>query len=212
METGLWIIFWYGILHAFGPDHLSAIADFSIGRSKKRTFFITLSFAVGHGLMLYAFAKILSVQSISPDILAYADSIAAMIIIGMGVYMLLMVYLDRVHLNKHIHNGHQHIHIWFGKEHHHNEHSSLSAFGIGTLMGIGGVRGMLITLSVVNTHAIDAAMIIAFILGAMVVFVGFGGVIYLINTTLLHNRRNVKRVIATAGGISMAIGLNMILF
>ena len=104
METGLWIIFWYGILHAFGPDHLSAIADFSIGRSKKRTFFITLSFAVGHGLMLYAFAKILSVQSISPDILAYADSIAAMIIIGMGVYMLLMVYLDRVHLNKHIHN------------------------------------------------------------------------------------------------------------
>ncbi|MDM5271139.1 hypothetical protein PGH07_03030 [Sulfurovum sp. zt1-1] len=212
METGLWIIFWYGILHAFGPDHLSAIADFSIGRSKKRTFIITLSFAVGHGLMLYIFAKILSSQSISPDILAYADSIAALIIIGMGVYMLMMVYLDRVHLNTHVHNGQHHIHIWFGKEHNHHERSSLSAFGIGTLMGIGGVRGMLITLSVVNTHAIDAVMIIAFILGAMVVFVGFGGVIYLINTTLLHNKSSVKKVIATAGGISMIIGLNMIHF
>ena len=29
---GFLIIFWYGILHAFGPDHLTAIADFSIGK------------------------------------------------------------------------------------------------------------------------------------------------------------------------------------
>jgi ABC-type nickel/cobalt efflux system permease component RcnA len=36
MELSLLVIFWYGILHAFGPDHLTAIADFSIGKNKKK--------------------------------------------------------------------------------------------------------------------------------------------------------------------------------
>ena len=53
MEAGLLIIFWYGLLHAFGPDHLSAIADFSIGKSRQKTFFITLAFTIGHGIMLF---------------------------------------------------------------------------------------------------------------------------------------------------------------
>ncbi len=36
MESlGLLLIFWYGILHAFGPDHLSAITDFSIGKNTR---------------------------------------------------------------------------------------------------------------------------------------------------------------------------------
>jgi len=38
MESiGLILIFWYGILHAFGADHLTAIADFSIGKNKRKT-------------------------------------------------------------------------------------------------------------------------------------------------------------------------------
>ena len=59
MEIGLMIIFWYGILHAFGPDHLTAIADFSIGKEAKKTFAIVSAFAVGHGMMLFMFAKLL---------------------------------------------------------------------------------------------------------------------------------------------------------
>jgi len=57
---GFLIIFWYGILHAFGPDHLTAIADFSIGKDKKKTLMITTLFAIGHGIMLFIFAKVLS--------------------------------------------------------------------------------------------------------------------------------------------------------
>ena len=49
MELGLIVIFWYGILHAFGPDHLTAIADFSIGKEAKKTFLTVGAFAVGHG-------------------------------------------------------------------------------------------------------------------------------------------------------------------
>ena len=211
MEIGLLIIFWYGLLHAFGPDHLSAIADFSIGKSKRKTLLITLSFAIGHGLMLFIFAKVLESYSISPEILSYADIMASVIIIAMGSYMLLMVYLDRVHLKKHIHNDKEHIHIWFGAEHNHSENSTLSAFSIGTLMGIGGVRGMLITLSLVSSQTIDFMMVLAFVLGAMVVFVSFGMVILFINEKLLYSKQNVRRVVSVAGGVSLIVGFNMIL-
>ncbi len=84
-----------GILHAFGPDHLTAIADFSIGKDKKKTLLITFLFAIGHGFSLFVFAKILQNMEISDNILAYGDIISAVVIIGMGLYILFMVYSNR---------------------------------------------------------------------------------------------------------------------
>ena len=69
-NIGLLLIFWYGILHAFGPDHLTAIADFSIGKNKQKTMLITILFALGHGLTLFIFAKILETYIIADDILS----------------------------------------------------------------------------------------------------------------------------------------------
>jgi len=109
MEYSIFIIFWYGILHAFGPDHLTAIADFSIGKSKKKTLLITLLFAIGHGISLFVFAKILQSFNISEEILAYGDLISASVIFGMGLYLLFMVFTNRIHLKKHMHNGKEHI-------------------------------------------------------------------------------------------------------
>ena len=73
MELSLLLIFWYGILHAFGPDHLTAIADFSIGKDKKKTMLITMLFAIGHGSMLFVFAKLLEVYNISQEFMGYGD-------------------------------------------------------------------------------------------------------------------------------------------
>jgi len=173
MESfGLVLIFWYGILHAFGPDHLTAIADFSIGKSKKKTMTITALFAFGHGFTLFVFAKILDTYSITPSILAYGDLISASVILAMGIYLLFMVFNRRIQLNKHIHNGEEHIHIYFGKEHNHNNRDSASAFTIGVLMGIGGVRGMLVTLGMIGSNSVDLVMVLAFALGVMVIFIG----------------------------------------
>lgn len=36
MEFSFLLIFYYGILHAFGTDHLTAIADFSIGKTVEK--------------------------------------------------------------------------------------------------------------------------------------------------------------------------------
>lgn len=208
--ASLAVIFWYGVLHAFGPDHLSAIADFSIGKGGKKTFLSVGAFAVGHGMILFFFAKILEHYTIPHALLAYGDRIASSVIISIGIYMLVMVYQNKIHLRSHIHNDKKHVHIWFGDEHQH-EDSGRSAFGIGVLMGIGGVRGMLVTLGALHESTVDMTMILAFILGVMGVFFAFGLVILWINKDLLTTIKNVRRVFTAAGVTSILVGGNMLI-
>ncbi len=212
MELSLLLIFWYGILHAFGPDHLTAIADFSIGKNKKKTMMITTLFAIGHGLSLFIFAKVLQSAGIFGEILAYGDVISATVIIAMGVYLLFMVMTDRIHLRKHMHHGEEHIHIWFGKSHDHEDTvAEGSSFTMGLLMGAGGVRGMLITLGAVGSGNVNFTMIGAFTAGVMLIFVGFGMIILYLNQHFLGNIANVRRAFATAGVISLIVGSNILL-
>lgn len=212
MELSLLVIFWYGILHAFGPDHLTAIADFSIGKSKKKTFLITLLFAIGHGLSLFVFAKILQYVNISEDILAYGDIVSAIVILAMGVYILFMVITDRIQLRTHMHDGKEHVHIWFGKSHKHNDTVvESSSFTMGLLMGAGGVRGMLITLGAVGSGHVGLTMVGAFTMGVMLIFVLFGVLMFYINKNFLSNLANTRRAFATAGVISIVVGTNILI-
>lgn len=211
MEAGLLLIFWYGILHAFGPDHLTAIADFSIGKNKQKTFLITALFALGHGLSLFIFAKILQHIELSEEILAYGDMISAMVIIGIGIYLLTMVLTDRIQLRKHKHDNREHIHIWFGKSHAHTAIENSSSFSLGLLMGAGGVRGMLITLGAVQGGVVDFTMVGLFTLGVMLVFLAFGLLILYVNQSFLGNLQNVRRAFAAAGLVSLIVGTNILL-
>lgn len=207
---GLLVIFWYGILHAFGPDHLMVIADFSIGKSKKKTFFITMAFAFGHGLMLFVFAKLLESYHINETILSYADTISASVILFMGIYLLYLVYSKKINLKTHTHEGKEHIHIWFGKEHEHSKKDTLSVFTLGALMGIGGVRGMLVTLGLLQGNTIDLSVVFVFILGVSVVFLSLGVVVLYVNQNFLKNIQNVRKVFATTGIISVIVGFAML--
>lgn len=210
MELSLLLIFWYGILHAFAPDHLVAIADFSIGKNRKKTLLITLLFAIGHGLTLLIFARILAHMAITAEILVYGDIISATVIIAMGCYLLFLVMVDRIQFRKHVHAGHEHIHIWFGKSHEHNNRDATSSFGLGVLMGMGGVRGMLVTLGAVHVGTVNLTMVSAFTCGVMLVFALFGIMMSLINKNLLGNIINVRRAFAIAGFASLAVGSNVL--
>ncbi len=213
MELSLLIIFWYGILHAFGPDHLTAIADFSIGKNKRKTLLITSLFAIGHGLSLFIFAKVLESVAISEEVLAYGDLVSATVIILMGLYLLFMVATHRIQLRKHIHNGQEHIHIWFGKSHEHDSDAvaRTSSLGLGLLMGAGGVRGMLITLGAVHGGMVDFSLVAAFTVGVMLVFGAFGFLILYINQNFLGNLTNVRRAFTAAGVISLVVGTNILI-
>jgi len=212
MELSLLLIFWYGILHAFGPDHLTAIADFSIGKDKRKTLLITILFAIGHGLSLFLFAKLLQGMHISHELLAYGDIISATVILGMGIYLLFMVATDRIQMRKHMHEGKEHIHIWFGKSHEHSDAVvESSSFTMGLLMGAGGVRGMLVTLGAVGSGHVDLTMVAAFTAGVMLIFVGFGLVILYLNEHFLGSIANVRRAFAVAGVVSLIVGTNILI-
>ncbi|UFH59631.1 hypothetical protein [Sulfurovum mangrovi] len=210
MELSLFVVFWYGLLHAFGPDHLTAIADFSIGKSKRKTLRITLLFAIGHGLSLFIFAKVLQSVAISEEILAYGDIISATVIITMGLYLLFMVATNRIQLRKHMHEGQEHTHIWFGKSHQHTNTDSTSSFTLGLLMGIGGVRGMLVTLGAVKGGVVDFSMVGAFTLGVILVFVSFGMLILYFNQNFLGSLQNIRRTFTIAGVVSLVVGTNIL--
>ncbi len=211
MEAGLVLIFWYGMLHAFGPDHLTVIADFSIGKNKRKTLVITLLFAVGHGITLFAFAKLLQYYNIPETITNYGDLISSTVIIGMGLYMLFMVMTDRIQLKHHSHEGKEHTHIWFGKTHSHEDKAvSTSVFGIGILMGLGGVRGMLVTLGMFQGSTINLSIVLTFVLGVSLVFFAFGLVILYLNSHFLSTKEDVRNVFTTAGVLSIAVGINML--
>ena len=207
---GFLIIFWYGILHAFGPDHLTAIADFSIGKDKKKTLMITTLFAIGHGIMLFIFAKVLSTFIVDETILSYGDTISSTVIFLMGIYLLFMALTNRINLNKHVHNGKEHIHIYFGKEHEHSNRDISSAFTMGALMGIGGVRGMLITLGAINNNDVNFYLVLAFTAGVMLIFLFFGLFIMFINENLLKNRKQVRTIFAFAGITSIGVASSML--
>jgi ABC-type nickel/cobalt efflux system permease component RcnA len=215
MELSLLLIFWYGVLHAFGPDHLTAIADFSIGKGRTKTLLITLAFAVGHGISLFVFAKILEHVDLSEEILAYGDIISSSVILAIGAYLLYMAATDRIHIGRHVHEGKEHVHIWFGKSHDHSdadfEKRTASALTIGALMGAGGVRGMLVTLSAIAHNEVNLWMVLSFTMGVMLIFMGFGYLVSLVNDNLLTSRRNVRLAFATAGTISLVVGTQMLI-
>jgi nickel/cobalt exporter len=202
MEYGLLIILYYGILHALGPDHLSAIALFSIGKKKKETFMISLLFALGHGTMLYLLA--LFVSEVADDsILQYGDTISSAVILLMGLYLVYMALSNKIRIDHHAHDSEHHTHIYYKNSHGHDKGMIVS---LGLLMGIGGIRGMLVTLSIISHQQVGIEMILAFIVGVSIVFLLFGYLIYMINSRLIHSANTLRYGILFVGILSMSIG------
>lgn len=203
------ILFWYGVLHAFGPDHLAVIADFSIGRQRKKVAWVTLGFALGHGVSLYLFALLISAFEIPEHWLSFGDVIASTVILLMGAYLLYLVLFDQIHVAKHQHNGQAHIHIWFGASHNHSRGRlgwlSTPAL-LGVLMGMGGVKGMLVSLSAVSAGAVTAWMILSFTLGVALVFLVFGGVLAILNQRIIYSKSWLRGSFTLVGILSCGVG------
>jgi len=202
MEFSLLIILYYGILHALGPDHLSAIALFSIGKKKKETFILSILFATGHGLMLYLLALFVG-QVADESILQYGDIISSSVIILMGLYLVYLAIVNDIRIDKHEHNTDKHTHIYYKDAHFHDKSMLVT---LGLLMGIGGIRGMLVTLSIISHQAVGFEMVLAFILGVSIVFLLFGYFIYLINTSFIRSANAIRYGLFSVGLVSVAIG------
>lgn len=76
-------------------------------------------------------------------------------------------------------------------------------------MGIGGVRGMLVSLGVLHSEMVEMTMILFFVLGVSTVFALFGLLVLFVNRNFLCSIKSVRRVFATAGVLSIAVGGSM---
>jgi len=202
MEYGLLIILYYGILHALGPDHLSAIALFSIGKKKRETLMLSFLFALGHGSMLYILALLVG-EFASQSLLDYGDIISSSVILLMGCYLVYLALSNKIRIDTHEHKAHSHTHIYYKDSHLHDKSMLIS---LGLLMGAGGIRGMLVTLSVISHQSVGIEMILAFIIGVSLVFLLFGYLIYLINENFIRSANALKYGILSVGFLSIAIG------
>ena len=202
MEYGLLIILYYGILHALGPDHLSAIALFSIGKKKRETLMLSFLFALGHGSMLYLLALFVG-KFASEEILAYGDIISSSVILLMGCYLVYLALSNKIRIDTHEHKNNSHTHIYYQDKHLHDKSMLIT---LGLLMGAGGIRGMLVTLSIISHQSVGVEMILAFIVGVSIVFLLFGYFIYLINSNFIRSANALRYGILSVGLLSIAIG------
>lgn len=73
-------------------------------------------------------------------------------------------------------------------------------------MGVGGIRGMLVTLSIISHEGVGLEMILAFITGVSLVFMVFGYLIYLINEKFIRSTQALRYGIMSIGVLSVSIG------
>jgi hypothetical protein len=138
--------FVYGLAHVLsGPDHLAALAPFTVDRPK-RALLVGLQWAIGHscgvaliGLGSLALREIIPIHLIS----SWSERIVGVLLIGIGLWALRKAFATRIHAHEHTHDGEHHTHIHVHRSGHiHEEHPkhfhSHAALGIGTVHGLAG--------------------------------------------------------------------------
>ena len=146
----------------------------------------------------------LIVKTLSDSILSYGDLISSAAIVLVGAHLIYLVLKNEIIINKHEHKEKSHIHIHYKGRHFHDKKTLLST---GILMGFGGFRGMLVTLSLVANGKVGVDMIVAFVLGVSVVFGVFGYFVYLLNERFANSLKGIRIVIISIALLSISIGL-----
>lgn len=135
-----------GLVHVLsGPDHLAALAPFSVDRPR-RALVVGLQWAIGHtcGVALIAAGSFFLREVVPMDLISgFSERAVGVLLIGIGLWGLKKAFATRIHAHEHTHDGEHHTHIHVhGTGHAETEprfhlHSH-AALGIGTLHGLAG--------------------------------------------------------------------------
>lgn len=145
-----------GFTHAFGPDHLAAIAALA-GRDAARTRVIgvSLRFALGHSAVLLACALLALAAGVIPDerTMKLAETAGGLALIGVGAASLHALFAH-------------------GQPHQHGH--GLGTSFIGGILAVSGVRGFVLALPAVAAQGAGLILVAAFGLGVVSGMVLFG--------------------------------------
>jgi ABC-type nickel/cobalt efflux system permease component RcnA len=110
------LAFGLGMLHALDADHIAAVANLAgHGPSRPHALLTGGLWALGHGLslLLLGAAVLLLGMAIPERFSALAEHLIALVLIGIGLWVLWDLYRRQVHLHFHSHDGllqHGHLH------------------------------------------------------------------------------------------------------
>jgi cytochrome c biogenesis protein CcdA len=151
-----------GLRHATDPDHLTAVSTLLLaekGGGMRRAAGLGLAWGTGHAVTLFAFGLpvVFFGRFLSPPLEHAVEAMIGVIIVVLAVRLLLRWHQGAFHVHPHRHgsiwHAHPHAHVRRHEitdhsvqhHHHHDERlgrSSLEAFGIGSVHGIGGSAGV----------------------------------------------------------------------
>jgi ABC-type nickel/cobalt efflux system permease component RcnA len=166
-----------GLVHVLsGPDHLAALAPFTVDRPRK-ALRVGIQWALGHscGVTVIALASFLLREIIPVALISsWSERIVGVLLIAIGVWALRKALATRIHAHAHTHDGEHHTHIHVhGSGHAHGEHPthfhSHAALGIGTVHGLAGGSHLLGVLPILASPSrlSAASYLIAFALGTV---------------------------------------------
>jgi ABC-type nickel/cobalt efflux system permease component RcnA len=209
-----------GLRHASDPDHMAAvttlIASEKEHRRARRAGFMGLVWGLGHGTTLgtVGLPLLLAGSYLPEPVQRAAETLIGAIIVLLAVRLLLRWRRGLFHAHPHNHDGretHVHVHSHRGETSHEHAHTvalrtSLSAYGVGLVHGVGGSGGLtLLLLSTIPDPVQATRALLIFAAGTSVSMALFsaafglaiaGGPI----------ARNFERVAPVLGVLSVAFG------
>jgi hypothetical protein len=178
------MIFFAGVLHGLGPDHLAAITAFGAvaGRNFRRITFFSVRFAGGHALVMAAAALAAHFGRTALPLSweRRFDLTAAGVLLLTGVVLLLALATGKIsiHAHEHAHAGgrHEHLHAHFHHQAEHGHRHGKLAFALGGLFALGGARSLLVIVPVAlaATATVSLLRITAFTVGIAASMMAYG--------------------------------------
>ena len=178
-----------GFVHVLsGPDHLAAIAPYSV-RSHEKGWRLGFSWGAGHaggvvlvGLLAVVLRGALPLERIS----GWSERLVGVVLVAIGLWGVRSALRNRVHVHHHSHGEQEHMHVHVhapGVEHdqpgaHTHTHA---AFAVGTLHGLAGSSHVLGVLPALSMPSVPAALLYlaAFGLGSVAAMSALSAVVSL---------------------------------
>lgn len=171
-----------GIIHVFsGPDHIAAVAPFTVEKGKKG-WLTGFFWGIGHssGVWIVGTLVFLLREAIPVDIIStWSERFVGVMLIAIGLWGMRRALRNRLHYHEHKHDGveHAHFHAHHSGEHEHraaHRHSHVP-LGIGLIHGLAGSSHLLGVLPalMLPTRSASIAYIVCFGLGSIAAMSGF---------------------------------------
>jgi len=178
------VIFFVGVLHGLGPDHLAAITVFGSrgSPSPSRLTFFAFRFALGHAVVI-AVAGLLAKfgKSLMPPIMeARFDVAGGVLLVATGIVLVVGIALGKIRLHAHQHHHpageHKHLHLHLGELRRHDHAHGRVAVLLGAFFALGGFRALLTVAPIALAPALVQSVlrIAVFTLGIIVAMVAYG--------------------------------------